>query len=211
MLWGPDDWDAWTLDGARATPESTGRIETVRDVLRRLPRRSRRVAADLGCGRGTLLSFLSMHFERVIAIDYAPASLALARRACDEPNVGFRRRDLRDLTPFRNAFDVAVAIDSIVGPEIEDVDRILEQICRSLVEGGLLVATFPATAPGGEAIPLVRDGAAGPGGILRVHEIELQYRLRRAGFQGVRIRRMRGGDDPLAPTLLALAVRRALN
>jgi hypothetical protein len=44
----------------------------------------------------------------------------------------------------------------------------------------------------------------------RFLEMELQYRLRKAGFQGIRIRRIEGdGEEP--PSLLSLAVRRANN
>ena len=38
------------------------------------------------------------------------------------------------------AFDVAIAVDSIVGPRHADVDRILSQVLRSLKEGGILLA-----------------------------------------------------------------------
>ncbi len=42
------------------------------------------------------------------------------------------------------------------------------------------------------------------------HEVELQYRLRRAGFQGLRLRRFRR-EPGMAETILSMAVRRACN
>jgi SAM-dependent methyltransferase len=167
--------------------------------------------ADLGCGTGRLVPFLSRNFKEVVAIDYAPTSLALARRGFVGDGVVFRRRDLRDLTPFRRAFDVAVAIDSIVGPRIEDVDRILAQVHRSLKEGGMFVGTFPAAPPEGEPVPMYLTGHE-PGAPmpLALHEVELQYRLRRAGFYGVGIRRFHGTDSQPG-SLLCQATRRTGN
>ena len=136
--------------------------------------------------------------------------VALARRECCAKNVTFRRRDLRDLTPFRNRFHVAVALDSIVGPGTADVDRILGQVRRSLVEGGILLATFPAAPRTGKPVLMKLRNDRPTTEPLTFQELELQYRLRQAGFQGIRIRRFpdRSGEPAC---LLALAVRRACN
>jgi SAM-dependent methyltransferase len=210
MLWGPDDWDTWTSTRAASGAPST-RSEIILDTLKKLPGRKRMTVADLGCGRGSLLPFLVEQFGRVYAIDYAPASLAEARRAHPGLGIVFRRRDLRDLTPLRGRLHVALAVDSIVGPRAEDVDRILEQVHQSLVEGGIFLATFPAASRSGPPVafplPAARaEGERAPG----FTETELQYRLRRAGFRGVRMRRLSAGSD--APErLLSVATRRASN
>ncbi len=207
MLWGPDDWDAWTRGDA--TLSGIGpHLDVVRSTLLKIPHRGRKSIADFGCGQGALTPFLAMNFSEVTAIDYAPACLAVARESCDEQNVRFRRRDLRDLSPFRGRFHVAVAIDSIAGPRPSDVDRILAEIWSSLTEGGLLLATFPAACGSREPFPMTGDKDRDPFGSL--HEVELQYRFRRAGFQGVRIRRL-SFRNAAAPRLLGLAVRRGMN
>ena len=93
---------------------------------------------------------------------------------------------------------------------LRDVDRIFEQIRLSLVEGGLFLSSFPAVSrlAGPYEMPLGEgEDVAAPH---RFHEIELQYRLRRAGFQGVRIRRFAECEER-PESLLALAVRRANN
>jgi len=92
---------------------------------------------------------------------------------------------------------MAVAVDSIVAPSVPELDLILGRVSAALVEGGIFLATFPA-AVSGEA------RAAS------LHEVELQYRLRRAGFQGLRLRRF-GREPGLAETILSMAVRRACN
>ncbi len=211
MLWGPEDWDQWALRGSPREVSPTRARDAVVETLSRLPGRSRMTVADLGCGRGSMLRFLASEFEKVVAVDYAPASLAFARRDSTGLGIVFRRRDLRDLTPFRRTFHVAVALDSILGPRAEDVNRILEQVHGSLVEGGLFLGTFPAAPRRGGPVPLSlgRDSEASPAPI-RFTEMDLQYRLRRSGFTGAKLRRFPDGsgrDD----VLLCIAVRRANN
>jgi len=214
MPWGPDDWDAWTTRSPAASVRPPLEDEMLRDTLAKLPGRKTMTVADLGCGAGDLLPFLAEKFGRVIALDYAPRTLARARQACRGLGVEFRRRDLRDLTPLKNSLDVAVAVDSILGPRPADVDRVLVQIHASLVEGGLLIATFPAVPRVGAPVPVSLEGLDDPdegsSRPLAFTEAELQYRLRRAEFRGLRIRRFPSRDG--APDgLVCLAVRRAAN
>jgi SAM-dependent methyltransferase len=124
--------------------------------------------------------------------------------------VEFRRRDLRDLKPFRSVLDVAVAVDSILGPRDTDIDRVFDQIHRSLVEGGVFISTFPAVSRRSGPYKMRINEGEDVKAPHRFHEIELQYRLRRAGYRGVRIRRFHG-DDERAETLLCTATRRANN
>jgi SAM-dependent methyltransferase len=210
MLWGPENWDAIQRRTGTDTSPHPLPDRSLRTTLKRLPGRTRMTLADLGCGTGRWLPFLVRHFAQVVAIDYAPASLALARRVANGHDVVFRRRDLRDLTPFRNTFDIALAVDSIVGPRHADIDRVLEQVRLSLREGGIFLGTFPAAPREGDPVPLVLgDGPEAPEPI-QLHEVELQYRLRRVGFQGVRIERF-PFDRPASGVLLATATRRANN
>lgn len=210
MAWGPDDWDAWTassLDEDLPPPVETG---LVHDLLKRIPGRRKMTVADLGCGRGEWLDFLSRHFGHVVAIDYAPVTLAAARRSCRHEGVIFRRRDLRDLSPFRGCLHVALALESVLGPGVEDVDRMLGEVHASLVEGGLFVASFPARPKRGAPIAMPLAGFPVPEGPLRFSEVDLQYRLRRAGFRAVRIKRIPASAGR-GSLLLCVATRRANN
>jgi SAM-dependent methyltransferase len=210
MVWGPDDWDAWTLtapeDDAPPPPDE----DPVREFLRAIPGRRAMTVADLGCGRGDWIAFLSSHFGQVVAVDYAPFTLAAARRGCKDRRVIFRRRDLRDLGPLRGAIHVALALESILGPAVEDVDRMLGQVHASLVDGGLFVGTFPARPRRGGPVPMALSGFPVPEGPLRFSEVDLQYRLRRAGFRGVRTRRLPAACGR-AERLFAIAARRGDN
>jgi len=206
---GPEDWDRWLeeQDGPRlALPETIFEIER---WLGRLPARETKTIADLGCGLGTRLPLLAAKFGKLIAVDYAPAGMARLRRRYHNLGIEFRRRDLRDLCPFYGRLDAAIAIDSIVGPRLSDFDRILVQIRRCLVEGGLLLATFPAAPKSTIAKAMLLDGGDGTPAPPEFHEIELQYRLQRAGLRGAAIRRVinREGRE----SLVCRAVRRADN
>ena len=210
MRWGPEQWDAFTIGCLGREEDATPAEASLLELLSRVPRRRLKTVADLGCGTGRLLPFLAREFGKVIAVDYAPASLALARRVCVGRDVTFRRRDLRDLAPFRNSLDVAVAGRSIVGPGLEDVDRILAEVRGSLVHGGVLAAIVPATEAGETMIPMRLAGDPDGPEMIGFHEIELQYRLRRAGFDGVRIRRF-DASQGRPGALLCTAARRADN
>jgi SAM-dependent methyltransferase len=210
LPWGPEDWDALQREDDPGYRAGSALHEAVEEFLHRIPGRDEKTVADLGCGLGRRLPFLAEHFKRVIAVDYAPASLCRARQAARGRPVLFRRRDLRDLTPFRGKLNVAVAFDSILGPRSTDIDRIFEQVQRSLVEGGVFLSTFPAVSrfAGPYEMPLGEgEDVKAPH---RFHEIELQYRLRRAGFRGVRIRRFEECEER-PESLLSTAVRRANN
>jgi hypothetical protein len=135
--------------------------------------------------------------------------MARLRHRYHNLGIEFRRRDLRDLCPFYGRLDVAIAIDSIVGPRLSDFDRVLLQIRRCLVEGGLLLATFPAAPKNTIAKAMLLDGGEETLAPATYHEIELQYRLQRAGLRGAAIRRVANHEG--RETLVCRAVRRADN
>ena len=210
MLWNPEDWDAVLARTEKLRSHGPAPLTALHEALEKVPDAERKTVADLGCGSGALLPLLADRFGHCVAIDYAPQTLARARKSCSGGAVRFRRRDLRDLTPFRNSFHVAVAVESIVGPRLEDIDRMLEQVRRSLVEGGRFFAVFPAMQRQDPPRPMRLAGHDHRVEVLCFHEVELQYRLTRHGFQGIRLRRVRDEDAGL-DKLLATSTARANN
>ena len=98
--------------------------------------------------------------------------------------------------------DVIMALDTI---ESDDADALFAEVHTALVEGGVFLATLAARPRGSSTFALpIREPAAG------FHEVELQFRLTRAAFQGIRLRRLRGPAHEPA-RILCMAVRRALN
>ena len=163
-----------------ALPETVLEIER---WLGRFPRRESMVVADLGRGLGDRFALLATRFGELIPIDNLDG---LVRR-----------------------FDAVVAIDSIGGPRLSDFDRTLARIRDCVVEGGMLLATFPAAPKSTIARAMLLDGGDETPIPPAFHEVELQYRLQRAGLRGAVIRR--AADRNGREMLVCRAVRRADN
>lgn len=182
MPWRPEDWKEWPVESWVTDYCEANHVRAVRDILRGLPDCERKYVADLTRGPSTHLSFLAACFESVITVDLREHAIEPLAMPPD--------------------LDVIVAVDTVVA---KGADDLFVSIHDALVEGGVFLSTLTARARGPRPFPM-RGGEARSG----FHEVELQYRLRRAGFQGLRMRRFRREiHEP--DTILCMAVRRALN
>lgn len=112
--------------------------------LEELQNQGAKVVADLGCGIGPLLPILSERFEQVYAVDFAPGMLKRAKERCRGlSNITFRNGSLQDLS-FLPPLDIAVAINSLVVPDPNELQECLNAIGKSLKRGGSLLAIVPA-------------------------------------------------------------------
>jgi SAM-dependent methyltransferase len=103
--------------------------------------------ADLGCGTGPLLPHLAARFGRVLALDFAPGMLERARgriRPDLADRVTFLARPMHELEDLVDQVDVAVAVNSLVMPDLRLLDRTLRAIRGALRPGGSLLAIVPA-------------------------------------------------------------------
>jgi SAM-dependent methyltransferase len=104
-----------------------------------------RIAADLGCGLGPLLPVLASSFQHVYAVDFAPGMLDRAREACPGfDNVEFLERRLTDLDDLAGKLDVAVAVNSLVMPGLEELEASLRSIHGCLKPGGKFLGIVPS-------------------------------------------------------------------
>jgi SAM-dependent methyltransferase len=104
-----------------------------------------KTVADLGCGIGPLLPILAERFERVIAVDFALGMLERARARCTGlENVEFVQANLTDLDFLTGRLDVAVAVNSLIQPEVSTIESILAGVQASLRLGGLFLGIVPA-------------------------------------------------------------------
>ncbi len=100
--------------------------------------------AELGCGTGKFLGFLSEKFRDVTAIDFSKRMLEeAAKRNSHLLNTSYHQDDMRDLRSHYNAFDVVVT-NSVLPSTIKEGDQILGEIYKSLKDGGHLVALLPS-------------------------------------------------------------------
>ncbi|MDR3632743.1 MAG: methyltransferase domain-containing protein [Isosphaeraceae bacterium] len=123
-----------------------GVVNPVLGMLDAVPEPGRKTVADLGCGVGPLLPHLVGRFGRVIALDFAPGMIAhaQARLGPDAERVTFETRPMHDLEHLAGQLDVAVAINSIVMPDVRVIDRTLRAIRASLAPGGVFLGVVPS-------------------------------------------------------------------
>jgi hypothetical protein len=177
MPWRPEDWSEWPVERWVATYRDDAALRAVREILLRLPDRERQTVLELTRGPSAWTTFLKTRFAQRVEVDLTATSAPELPGRCE----------------------VVLAVDTI---GVAHLEPLLPRVHAALVEGGVLLATLAATPPGTTRLSMIGP-VSGPG----IHEVELQYRLRRAGFQGLRLRRFRSDDD----TLLCMAVRRACN
>jgi SAM-dependent methyltransferase len=104
-----------------------------------------KTAADLGCGIGPLLPNLAERFARVIAVDFAPGMLARTRERCAHfANIEFHASSLTNLAPLAGRVDVAVAVNSIIQPDVSAIEKVLSSVRAILKPGGLFLGILPA-------------------------------------------------------------------
>jgi SAM-dependent methyltransferase len=78
-------------------------------------------------------------------VDFAEGMLKRAREHCGElPNVEYLHRALTDLAPLAGQVDVAVAVNSLVLPDVGELEAALRSIYTALRPGGHFVGIVPA-------------------------------------------------------------------
>lgn len=103
-----------------------------------------RTVADLGCGIGVLLPELARRFEHVHAIDFAEGMLDRARKAGKNlTNVTYHCSSFTDIATALDRVDVAVAVNSLVLPDIDDLEKSLGAIHSVLRPGGVFLGIVP--------------------------------------------------------------------
>lgn len=113
--------------------------------LQAIPKSRKLAVGDLGCGIGPLLPTLAKRFRQVHAVDFAAGMLARAReRAAEHKNITYHQVPFTDLAPLHGKFDVAVAVNSLILPDIPDLEQALSEIRQCLRPGGRLLAIVPS-------------------------------------------------------------------
>ncbi len=108
---------------------------------------AQKTVADLGCGTGSLLPYLAEQFESVIALDFSPEMLSRARGRLNGAaiaRVTFLERAMHEIEDLAGKLDVAVAVNSLVMPDVRLIDRTLSAIRSSLKPDGYLMGVVPS-------------------------------------------------------------------
>lgn len=142
--------EAWSRAAAEyekefIDPYRDGERGPLLTALEAIPDRAARTVADLGCGIGPLLPTLAAHFGRVVGIDFAAGMLERARERCAGlKNVELHPGDLKDLSAWHGKVDVAVAVNSLVMPDVGDLEAVLAQVRACVRPGGSFLGVVPA-------------------------------------------------------------------
>ena len=118
-------------------------------AIEAIPDPAHKVVADLGCGTGPLLPYLVGRFDAVVALDFAPGMVAAAQQRLASlgtapADVTFHVRPMDDLGDYRGELDVAIAVNSLVMPDLRQIDKTLAAIRASLRPGGLFLGIVPS-------------------------------------------------------------------
>lgn len=101
--------------------------------------------ADLGCGPGHILQYLSQKCREVVKIDYAENMLREAQKRNPQlTNITYRVGDLRNLGVWHGMFDTIIATNCILPGSVTEAENITREIFKSLKHGGSLVAVMPS-------------------------------------------------------------------
>jgi len=167
-------------------------------ALGAVPDAASKTVADLGCGTGPLLPHLAERFDRVIALDFARGMLKHARERLSPEaaaRVTFVERPMHDLDQFAGNLDVAVAVNSLVMPDVRLIDLTLRSIRASMKPGGQFMGIVPSIDAIAYHLMLLRDQALDQGldpkdaervAALRVDSRHYDFAFGQFHFQGLR-------------------------
>lgn len=123
------------------------------DLIARVPDMPVTRAADLGCGTGALTAVISDRWPqaRVTGVDSSPEML---RDALTRARAGRLEFVEQDIARWRPAEPVDLILSNAALHWVADHDQLLEDLARSLVEGGRLAVQMPGNfgAPSHTAI-----------------------------------------------------------
>ena len=148
----PNQEHHWSRHAARyddvfLDPFAVGVVNPLWDALGAVKNAGRKTVADLGCGTGPLLPCLLDRFASVIALDFAPGMLARARERLGPERasrVRFLHRPMDELDDLARRVDLAIAINSLVMPDVQRIERTLRSIRSCLRRGGVFLGIVPS-------------------------------------------------------------------
>lgn len=135
---------------------------------------------DIGCGNGAVLNALLLYTKEIFGIDNSEDAIELARERV--PQARLTRADVQEELPFPDGFFDSVFMLDVI-EHLRAPALALEETCRVLRTGGLLVVTTPnANSP----VRYLRGkrwfGAADPGHLMLFTGFTLSHLLQASAF-----------------------------
>lgn len=138
------DWDKFAEDyySEVISPIKNSINNPLLDDLKKIDSKDLRVL-EAGCGLGELVPFLSKNFREVVAFDFSNKMIDLAKQMNKQKNVSLSVLDMTKID-FSDEFDVVVSVNSLLMPDLADLNLAFERIYASLKKGGKLLAIVPS-------------------------------------------------------------------
>ena len=102
------------------------------------------VAADLGCGTGSLLPYLCSKFEKVYAVDYADELLNVAKKKYNFKNVEYICHDLISKKSLPFTADVTFSLNSLISDKHVNRQAIAQSLWRATNTKGFSMVVVPS-------------------------------------------------------------------
>ena len=101
-------------------------------------------ALDLCCGIGWTIYAMGEVAEHVTGVDYSDDALRIARSKYSLENIKYILMDATSLDLESNSFDTVVSMEAIEHFTREEGEKLVQEVQRVLVEGGIFVGSTPA-------------------------------------------------------------------
>jgi SAM-dependent methyltransferase len=102
------------------------------------------VAADLGCGPGSLLPYICSKFEKVYAVDYADELLSVAKKNNDYKNVEYFCHDLVSKKHLPFTADVVFSVNSLISADYKSRQAMAQSLWRTTTKNGFSIVVVPS-------------------------------------------------------------------
>ncbi|MFA6088802.1 MAG: methyltransferase domain-containing protein [Candidatus Woesearchaeota archaeon] len=113
--------------------------------IKRISGKKKLIIADIGCGIGDFLPFLSKNFKKVIAVDFSKEMLKCSEKKNTKlKNITYLQADTRQLSKLKLNVDVAISVNSIILPSLKDNQKSLKEIHKSINKNGIYIGIFPS-------------------------------------------------------------------
>lgn len=106
--------------------------------------KGRPIAADLGCGPGSLLPLIYDKFKKVYAVDYAAELINVAKQRYDFNNIEYLVHDLIGKKRLPFTADVTFSVNALITKSDSDRRHMAKSLCRATKRNGACVVVVPS-------------------------------------------------------------------
>lgn len=126
-----------------SSPFSDGVKNPLLKDLARIKKADEKSIIDIGCGIGNLLPY-SKRFKRIVCLDFSQGMIDQAKKKHPEIKAEYICSDAKHTPLHKAEFDVAVAINSFIAPDLGSLQGFFDEAGRVIKPKGQFFGIFPA-------------------------------------------------------------------